>query len=114
MNYAFMTKNALPDIENGHVFIGDNFIQQEPHTPIFVGKTGLRFINCNLTNCDLPNDVITEGSHPKQRSFCSHVHSRWGLTECVEICEHVTDTDEIYIDGVVVDTIYNYADKAVE
>ena len=113
-NYAFMTKDPIPDVENGHVFTGDNFIQKEAHTHVFIGKSGLKFINCNLTNCSLPEDAISEGSHPKQRSFCSHVHQRWGLPECPENCEHVVDIDEIIIDGVVVDTIYNYADKAVE
>lgn len=114
MNYAFMTGNSLPDVENGHTFTGDNFIRKEPHTPVFVGKTGLIFINCNLTNCSLPGDAITEGSHPKQRSFCSHVHQRWGLTECIENCEHVIDTDDVYIDGVLLEKTYHYADKVVE
>lgn len=113
MNYAFMTNNPLPDIENGHVFMGDNFIQKDPHTLIFTDKAGLKFINCNLTNCALPGDVITEGSHPKQRSFCSHVHPKWELNGCVEECEHVVNTDEIYIDGILVDKIYYYEDKAV-
>lgn len=112
-NYAFMTVNTIPDVENGHVFTGDDFIQEVPNTEIFIGKTGLRFINCNLTNCTLPPDAITEGSHPRQRSFCSHVHPRWGLTECIENCEHVIDTDEVTIDDVVIDTTYHYADKAV-
>jgi len=113
-NYAFMTNDPIPDVENGHVFTGDNFIQKEPHTPILTGKTGLKFINCNLTNCSLPGDAITEGSHPKQRSFCSHVHPRWGLTECIEECAHVVDTDEVIIDDIIVDTTYHYADTAVE
>ena len=114
MNYAFMTKDPLPNIKNGHLFRGDNFIQQYPHTKIFEGKTGLKFINCNLTNCSLPEDAITEGSHPKRRSFCSHIHTKWGLPECSKNCEHVIDIDEIIIDGVVIDTVYHYADKVVE
>lgn len=114
MNYAFMTKTPIPDVKNGHVFIGDNFIQKESNTPILTGKTELKFINCNLTNCSLPQDAITEGSHTRQRSFCSHEHPDWGLTECIENCEHVVDTDEIIIDGVVIDTIYHYTDKVVE
>lgn len=112
-NYAFMIGRTFPNIQNGHVFTNDNFIQKEPNTKIFAGYTGLKFINCNLTNCTLPGDAITEGSHPKQRSFCSHVHPRWELDECVEECGHVVDTDEIYIDGMLVDKIYSYADKAV-
>lgn len=112
-NYAFMTGRTFPKIQNGHVFTGDNFIQKEPNTEILAGYTGLKFINCNLTNCKLPEDAITEGTNPKQRSFCSHVHERWGLDECVEECEHVVDVDEIYIDGLLVDKIYSYTDKAV-
>ncbi len=112
-NYAFMAGRTFPNIQNGHVFTGDNFIQKEPDTPIFVGISGLKFVNCNLTNCILPVDATTEGSHPKKRSFCSHVHQRWGLPECPENCEHVVDTDEIIIDGFVIDTIYSYADKEV-
>lgn len=113
-NYSFASDNPIPDVANGHVFEGDNFIQQFPNTAIFSGKTGLKFINCNLTNCSLPSDAIVEGTFLKQRSFCSHVHPRWGLTECIEDCEHVVDTDEIIIDGITVDTIYHYADTAVE
>lgn len=113
MNYGFMTGISLPIVENGHIFTGDNFIQQYPNTEIFTGITGLKFVNCNLTNCTLPGDAITDGSHPKQRSFCSHVHPRWGLTECIENCGHVVDIDEVIIDGVAVDTTYHYADTAV-
>lgn len=112
-NYAFMTGDPLPNIEDGRTFTGDNFIQKNPYTLIFAGKIGLKFVNCNLTNCTLPGDAITEGSHPKQRSFCSHVHPKWELDMCPENCEHVVDTDEIYIDGVLIDKIYSYADKAV-
>lgn len=112
-NYAFMTNNSLPDVPNGYIFVGDNFLQRNPNTVIFAGKTGLKFVNCNLINCDLPLDAIVEGTIVKQRSFCSHVHTRWGLDECAEECEHVVDTDKVVIDGIVVDIIYHYADKAV-
>lgn len=113
-NYAFMTGRTFPKIQNGHVFTGDNFIQKEPNTAIFVGITKLKFINCNLTNCKLPEDTIVEGTFLKQRSFCSHIHPRWELNECPDNCEHVVDVDEIIIDGTVIDTIYYYADKVVK
>lgn len=112
-NYAFMTGRTFPKIQNGHVFVGDNFIQKEPNTEILDGYTGLKFINCNLTNCKLPEDAIIEGSHPRQRSFCSHIHPEWNLTECVEECEHMVDVDEIYIDDILVDKVYYYEDKVV-
>ena len=112
-NYAFMTRDPIPDVLDGHVFTGDNFIQKVPNTQILVGKNKLKFINCNLTNCKLPADAIVEGTFVVQKSFCSHIHPRWGLAECVENCEHVVDIDEIVIDGIIIDIVYRYAAKAM-
>ena len=107
----------IPDVPNGSTFTGDNFLQMFPHTAILEGKAGLTFVNCNLTNCDLPEGSVTVGCRPVHGSFCSHVHPKWidkGLTECAVDCDHLDDTDTITIDGVVVDTIRHYSDKAVE
>ena len=112
MNYAFMTGN-VPDVEDGHTFVGDNFIQQLPNTKILEGKRGIKFINCNLTNCILPIDAVTEGAHTKQRSFCSHEHPEWDLEPCEDECIHMVSKDEIWIDGILIDTIYEYSDKVV-
>ena len=68
-NYAFGI-NPIPDVENGHTFTGDNFTQLQPHTKILEGKTGLKFVNCNVTNCDLPPDAEVTGSSKKHGSFC--------------------------------------------
>ena len=115
-NYSLGIK-PLPDVENGHTFTGDNFLQLLPHTKIFDGKAGLTFVSCNLTNCDIPADSVCVMCRPVQLGFCSHVHPnlvKRGLPECAVNCEHVVDTDTITIDGVVVDTVYHYDVKAVE
>jgi hypothetical protein len=114
-NYSLGIK-PLPTVENGHVFTGDNFLQLQPHTKIFEGVTGLKFINCNLTNCDIPADAICEGCSPRHAEWCSHLHEHFvdhGLVACAANCSHVTSVDTVTIDGVVVDTTYTYADKAV-
>ena len=113
-NYS-LGRKPLPEVEDGPVFDGDNFLQLTP-TKIFVGVKNLTFKNCNLTNCILPDDAKVLSHHPQMASFCSHVHPKWvakGLKECTENCEHVVDTDTIEIDGKVVDTVYHYSDKRV-
>jgi hypothetical protein len=115
-NYAFTTGKAFPDAENGKVFVNTNFHQREPHTPIFVGKTGLTFRNCNLINCDVPADSVIESGIRCHIEYCSNLHPEWvakGLSACEENCSHVTATDSITIDSVVVDTVYHYADRRV-
>jgi hypothetical protein len=116
-NYAFGI-NPIPDVANGHVFNGDNFTQLNPHTPILVGKTGLKFRNCNLTNCDPPADSSYDGCQPRHCEFCSNMNPEWiekyGLTQCSQNCIHVKSTDTITIDGIAVDVTYYYEVKAVE
>ncbi len=114
-NYA--VNKPLPEVENGTVFNGVNFTRLLPHTKIFEGKTGLKFINCNLTNCDPPTDSTYEGCQPKHCEFCSNMFPEWvsrfGLAQCAQNCTHVTSTDTITIDSVAVDTVYYYEVKAV-
>lgn len=115
MNYSFGLK-PIPSVENGHTFKGDNFCQLAPHTPILVGVTGLKFIKCNLTNCDIPVDAVTQGCQPQHVSFCSWEHPSWidkGLPVCIPSCTHLVSTDTISIDSVVVDTVNYYQDKVV-
>ena len=115
-NYAFTTGRSLPDVENGFVFDRYNFVQMLPHTPIFTSKTGLRFTNCNLMNCDLPADAVVEGSLQCHVSFCSHEHPGWiekGLPVCIEQCQHLVDTDVVSLNSIVIDTIRHYKDQGV-
>lgn len=113
-NYGFGTGKAMPDVENGHTFTEYNFMQRDPHTSIFAGKTGLTFVVCNLLNCDVPADAMVDDCLTVQKSMCSHIHPDWGLDACVDNCSHVVDTDEVWIDGVLMETTYYYEDTVVE
>ena len=110
-NYAF---KEPPEVENGHEFVNVNFTRAVPNTKIFEGVTGLVFNNCNLMNCDVPEDAeIISGLHCHV-SFCSYVHPSWvdkGVPECGVSCQHLVDTHTITIDGVVVDETPEYQDK---
>lgn len=115
-NYAF-GRIPIPQVEDGHVFIGDNFCQLSPHTKICEGVKGLRFVNCNLTNCDLPADAQIEYCALRHIEFCSNVRPdliRFGLPQCPQNCSHVTSVDSITIDGIVVDQVYYYEHRRVE
>ena len=105
-----------PTFENGQEVREWNLTQLAPHTAIGVGVSGLRFVNCNLLNCDVPEDADVVDCLTIQKSFCSHLHPEWvehGLPECAEDCEHLTDTEEVWIDGELVETIRRYADGMV-
>lgn len=116
-NYSFGIK-PLPEVENGHVFTGDNFTQASPNTPIFAGKTGLTFVSCNMTNCNPPADSQYTLCGPVQVAFCGNLHPKWVergfISACSENCSHVVDSDSVIIDGVAVGTTYHYADTVVE
>ena len=113
-NYSFKI-TGLPEPVDG-VIEGHNFTQGIPHTVIYAGQTGLTFRNCNLTNCEIPEDSIVIGSsYPRLVSYCSHNHPEWlvagYIPECATNCVHLTSTDSITIDGVVVDTESYYFDN---
>jgi len=109
-------KFTQPTFQNDQIITGWNLSQINPNTKIGEGMTGLIFNNCNLVNCDIPPDAITGGCLHIQKSFCANLHPdliAFGLTSEIENCAHVVDTHNIYIDGVLVDTIYDYEDTVV-
>jgi hypothetical protein len=114
-NYSFKT-TGLPEPVNG-VVESHNLLQGKPHTKIYNGVSGLTFRKCNLTNCDLPVDAVVDDCLIGHVSFCSHLHEKWAekglIDQCSENCEHISEIDTVTIDGVVVDTVYQYADKVV-
>ncbi|MCP3683264.1 MAG: hypothetical protein GY861_11295 [bacterium] len=64
-----VTQNPLPTLSNNDICIGCNFAQFED-TEVFQGLTGLKFIDCNLMNCELPLDSeVDEGSNTAQIAF---------------------------------------------
>ena len=103
----------LPAVESGDTIEEWNCCQLTPHTAIFAGKTGLTFCRCNLTNCDPPADSTYKRCLRVYQEFCSNNHPDWialGLSECAIACKHLTSTDEVLVDGVLIDTIRSYAD----
>lgn len=95
--------NFMP--ANGEVIEDCNFTQPTPWTPIAVGLNGLIFRNCNLVNCSPPADSVVESCNTTQIS--RHTEA------CPVDCEHLTSSEDIIVDGVVVDTLCQYEDKVV-
>lgn len=110
-NYAFKNNDDLPDIPKNKTFTGCNFFQATPHTPIFEGVVGLTFRDCNLINCDLPNDATVISCNHNHYDFCTNLRPsllQHGVEACAEECKHVVTKKEIVVDGDGVDTIYLY------
>ena len=100
------------EIPDGATIAGGNFSQVHPDTPIMVGKP-LTIHGGNWANVRKdPAWTVTKRKFP-QVSRCAHVNPDFPELSCPENCEHVVDTHELLIDGVVVETIYEYADKRV-
>ena len=96
---------------NGDLVEGHNFTQKFPHTAIGTGITGLRFKRCNLVNCNIPADATVESCNTTQISRCGHLNDEY---DCAVDCEHLVSSEEIRVDGELVDTLREYADKRVE
>ena len=95
---------------DGEVIKNCNLAQMYPNTVIAEGVTGLTFENCILINCVVPADAVIVGGTNAAISYCGHIHE--GFT-CAENCEHVISSEDIIIDGVTIDTIYQYKDTVV-
>lgn len=112
-NYAF---KPMPEVPEDKIFIEYNFYQLRPETEIFAGITGLKFIRCNLTNCKIPVDAELVSCRHVQYNFCTNLRPDLvdrGLSPCEIECEHMVSKDVITIDGMVIDTVYEYADEKV-
>ncbi len=106
MNYSHdRLSNWTPS--NGDTVEGHNFTQKYPHTDIGAGVTGLKFKNCNLVNCDIPADATVESCNTTQISRCGWLNDGY---ECAVNCEHLVSTEEIRVDTVLIDTLYEYED----
>ena len=104
------SKFAELNPQPGDVFEMCNFAQPVSHTKIPDSYEGLTFQGCNLINIDPPADAILLNSPNSQWDRCSHLHPNWDISQCVDNCDHVVDTDEVWIDGILIDTIYHYSD----
>ena len=92
------------------IYSNCNFTQKHPHTMI-TDAEGLIFQDCNLVNCDTPVSAVLVDCNTQQISRCGNLHDEY---DCEENCSHVVDSDEIELDGVVVETIYQYAHTRVD
>ncbi len=90
---------------NGEVIESCNFTQPIPWTLIAERVSGLTFRDCNLVNCLPPSDSVIENCNTAQIS--RHTEA------CPVDCEHLVSSEDIIVDGVVVDTILQYEDKVV-
>lgn len=112
-NWSF--REPGDDIPDGSTINGGNYQQMEPDTAILAGKT-LTITGGNWCNVLQDAAWTVTGGNWSQVSRCSHLHPEWvarGLEECDEVCSHVISTDEIVVDGQVVETVYTYQDTAV-
>lgn len=111
-------KFTAPEFADGDTAEEANLSQIAPHTPICVGISGLTFIRCNLTNCDLPLDAIVDKcGRLIHLDMCAHVHPQLvelGFLAAEEPdCPHVVETHQVTIDGQLVSHTYEYADLEV-
>lgn len=107
-NYSFQD----PDIPNGSIINEGNFVQLVPDTEILVGKT-LTINGGNFCNVKPQPEWTINGGLWISKDFCSHLHPQWiehGLTECATECTHMISKEDILIDGVLIDTVYQYED----
>lgn len=112
-NYSWTDISKIGSVRDGEIFEKCNFKQWEL-TDVLTGVTGLIFRDhCNLVNVNLPKDAITEkGCNTTKKDYCSHLHPDFGLPECETECRHeeLTKRDRIYLDGILIKTIYYYKD----
>ena len=109
-NYSFTDPgDVIPD---GSIIDSGNFSQLVPGTEIMKGKT-LTINGGNFTNVQVQPEWTVNGGNWTQKSFCTNLNPSLidkGLTECAVECSHMVSKDEVYIDDVLVDTIYTYKD----
>ena len=109
-NWSF--RDPGDDIASGDTINGGNFSQLAPDTAILVGKT-LTINGGNWVNVRRDAAWTVNGGNWCQVERCSNLHPDLvakGLAECGVECDHLVDTDEIYIDGELVETICHYED----
>jgi hypothetical protein len=98
-------------VSNGDTFENCNLSRWGQET-LFTGITGLTFKNCNLMNCTVPGDAVIEDCLQIQKSICTNILDKKGITHslppCAVNCSHVVDTDTVTIDSVLIFTEYYY------
>lgn len=106
-NWSFSDPDAEIPVDS--IINGGNFSQLQPDTPILVGKA-LTINSGNWTNVRQDAAWIIQGGNWTQINMCAHLHPELELPAEVEDCPHVISTDEIRIDGELIDTVYHRKD----
>lgn len=101
--------NEIP--ESGVINSG-NFSQLQPYTQIMSGKT-LTINGGNWINVSGDPNWTINGGNWAQIDRCYHLHENLDLPAEVENCRHVVNTDEIYIDGQLITTVYHREDRVL-
>lgn len=100
------------DIQNGDVINAGNFAQAVADTVILAGKS-LTINGGNFTNVRQDAAWTVNGGNWTQVSLCKHLHPDLPLADEVDACPHVTETHNVYIDGVLVQTDYDREDEII-
>ncbi len=93
-NFSFQTIEGVSDTE----YVKCNFTQEEKHTNPFVNCSGLKFVQCRLKNCDVPEGSIIEDCF--QCHYDVHIEEEElefinkDASTIVEIVEQVFETPE--------------------
>ena len=104
--------NGIPD---GSTIYGGQFRQLAPGTVIMAGKL-LIIHGGNWINVAKDPAWTVLGGNWCQKNYCANKHPNLiskGLSAEAENCPHVIDTDEIWVDSVLIDTVYYYQDEVV-
>lgn len=111
----FQNKNFSRDkISNVSPEDGDEFdncnLSQVEKKKIFENVNSLQFKSCNLVNCEIPANASKDDCLHVYISYCTNLHPGMidsGLGACEPECLHmVGEPTEIYVDSVLVDTVY--------
>ncbi len=112
VNYSFKEPE---DIKNNKVIEFGNFSQLIPNTEIMKDLT-LTIKGGNFTNVKKQPGWIIKGGNFTQINRCTHLHPeliKLGLKECEVKCKHLINTDEVWIDDELIETIYTYEDERI-
>lgn len=104
---------TVEQIPDGSTIDGGNFSQEFPDTPIMAGRT-LTINRGNFTNVRKDPNWTINGGNFTQVSRCTNIDPQYkekSSAPCGVDCQHVVSSEELIIDGVVIDIIYVYEDS---
>ena len=95
-------------VADGDIFHSCNFMQAVADTPIMLNYPNCKYVECQLHNCIMPNELLTTNCGRVHRDYCSWLHPYMvdkGLPLCSIPCRHIKAYYPVVeVDGVVIDT----------